>query len=81
MENKKIYIWTIILSLLLLIPAAIWENRILTILSGIGCSGIAAAIMAIFLEMTSLKKESVRKAKTRSIYFRTLNLNYSRLCA
>ena len=72
MENKNIYLWTIILSLLLLIPASIWENRILTILSGIGCSGIAAAIMAIFLEMASLKKESMRKAKTRSIYFRTL---------
>ena len=70
--NKKIYIGTIAISLLLLIPACIWDCNILTILSGIGCSGIAAAIMAIFLDMASLKKENERKAKTRSIYFRGL---------
>lgn len=70
--NKKIYIWTIVISLLLLIPACIWDCNILTILSGIGCSGIAAAIMAIFLDMASLKKENERKAKTRAIYFREL---------
>ena len=56
--NKKIYIWTIVISLLLLIPACIWNCNIMTILSGIGCSGIAAAIMAIFLDMASLKREN-----------------------
>ena len=70
--NKKIYFFTIAISLLLLIPACIWKCNILTILSGIGCSGIASAIMAIFLDMASLKKENERKAKTRSIYFREL---------
>lgn len=70
--NKKIYIWTIVISLLLLIPACIGDCDILTILSGIGCSGIAAAIMAIFLDMASLKRENERKAKTRTIYFREL---------
>lgn len=70
--NKKIYIWTIVISLLLLIPACIWDCDILTILSGIGCSGIAAAIMAIFLDMASLKRENERKAKTRTIYFSEL---------
>lgn len=70
--NKKIYIWTIVISLLLLIPACIWNCNIMTILSGIGCSGIAAAIMAIFLDMASLKRENERKAKTRAIYFREL---------
>lgn len=70
--NKKIYIWTIVISLLLLIPACIWNCTIMTILSGIGCSGIAAAIMAIFLDMASLKRENERKAKTRAIYFREL---------
>jgi hypothetical protein len=54
--SKKIYIWTIVISLLLLIPACIWDYNILTILSGIGCSGIAAAIMAIFLDLATLKK-------------------------
>ena len=70
--NKKIYIWTIFISLFLLIPACIWDYSILTILSGIGCSGIAAAIMAIFLDAASLKKESERKVRTRTIYFRGL---------
>ena len=70
--KKKIYIWTIVISLLLLIPACIWNCNIMTILSGIGCSGIAAAIMAIFLDMASLKRENERKAKTRAIYFREL---------
>lgn len=60
------------ISLLLLIPACIWDCDILTILSGIGCSGIAAAIMAIFLDMASLKRENERKAKTRTIYFSEL---------
>lgn len=68
--NKKIYIWTIIISLLLLIPACIWDHNILTIISGIGCSGIAAAIMAVFLESAALKKEKERKIKARAIYFR-----------
>lgn len=70
--NKKVYIWTIAISFLLMIPACIWNCNVLTVLSGIGCSGIAAAIMAIFLEMTSLKKENERKVKTRTIYFREL---------
>lgn len=70
--NKKIYIGTIIISILLLIPTCIWECTALTILSGIGCSGIAAAIMAIFLDAAALKKESERKIKARAIYFREL---------
>ena len=70
--NKKIYIWTIVTSLLLLIPACIWDCSILTILSGIGCSGIAAAIMAIFLDSADLKRENERKVKARAIYFREL---------
>lgn len=70
--NKKIYTWTIILSILFLVPACIWEHAVLSILSGIGCSGIAAAIMAIFLDSASLKKENERKIKARAIYFREL---------
>lgn len=70
--NKKVYIWTIVISFLLFIPACIWNCNILTVLSGIGCSGIAAAIMAIFLDMASLKKENDRKVKARAIYFREL---------
>ncbi len=70
--NKKIYIGSIVVSILLLIPACIWQSTILTVLSGIGCSGIAAAIMAIFLDSAALKKENERKSKARAIYFREL---------
>lgn len=70
--NKKIYIWTIVISLLLLIPACIWEFTPLTILSGVGCSGIAAAIMAIFLDSAAQKREEKRKTKAKAIYFREL---------
>ena len=70
--NKKIYIWTIVISLLLLIPACIWEFTPLTILSGVGCSGIAAAIMAIFLDSAAKKREDERKTNARAIYFREL---------
>jgi hypothetical protein len=44
----------------------------LTILSGVGCSGIAAAIMAIFLDTATLKRENEKKAQARAIYFREL---------
>lgn len=70
--NKKIYIGSIVVSILLLIPACIWRSTILTVLSGIGYSGIAAAIMAIFLDSAALKKENERKSKARAIYFREL---------
>ena len=59
--NKKIYIGSIVVSILLLIPACIWRSTILTVLSGIGCSGIAAAIMAIFLDSAALKKENPKQ--------------------
>lgn len=70
--NKKIYCWTIITSFLLLLPACFCNHPVFTIFSGVGCSGIAAAIMAIFLEWAAIKNEKERKAKTRSIYFKEL---------
>ena len=57
MKDFKIYIITIIVSVLLLIPALICENPVLNTFSSIGCSGIAAAIMAIFLEKANTKRE------------------------
>ena len=70
--SKKIYIGTIIISILILIPACICENVVFTIFSNIGCSGIAAAIMAIFLDNAAQKKENERKIKARAIYFKEL---------
>jgi len=42
-------------------------------LSGIGCSGIAASIMAIYIERNSEKKEELRLAKARTLYFKSIN--------
>lgn len=70
--NKEIYIGTIAVSILLLIPVCIRKSTILTVLSGIGCSGITAAIMAIFFDDASIKKENKRKARVRAIYFKDL---------
>lgn len=71
--NKSIYGWTIVLSILFILPACFNNDPVFTILSSIGCSGLAAAIMAIFLEDASIKKENEKKAKARAIYFRELN--------
>ena len=70
MKNSRIYIGTIIVSLGLIlfsfIPHGwkIWEN----ILVSIGCSGIAAAVMAIFLEMHDERKEEKRRKELRQTF-------------
>ena len=71
--NKKIYFWTIAISILLLIPYCNWDHSFLSIISSIGCSGIAAAIMAIFLETAAENRERERNAKARSIFFKGLS--------
>ncbi len=70
--NTKIYVGTIIISLMLIMPVYVYDCVITTVLSSIGCSGIAAAIMAIFLEISAKKREKVQKDKSKSIYFQEL---------
>lgn len=70
--NKKIYIITIIISTCLIIPSCIScmeSYKIVSLFSGIGCSGIAAAVMAIFLESAALKREQAQKQKSKNRYF------------
>lgn len=73
MENKKLYIIISIISLILMIPSCIWDCSVLNMFSGIGCSGIAASIMAIYIERNSEKKEEIRLAKARTLYFKSIN--------
>ena len=73
MENKKLYVVISIISLILMIPSCIWECSVFNMFSGIGCSGIAASIMAIYIERNSEKKEELRLAKARSLYFKSIN--------
>lgn len=70
--NTKIYVWTIIISVALLILSCFWSTPIFTLLSGIGCSGLAAAIMAIFLESADAKRVVEKKARTRTAYFEAI---------
>lgn len=73
MENKRLYIVISIISLILMIPSCIWQLGILNVLSGIGCSGIAASIMAIYIERNAEKKEKLRLVNARALYFNSIN--------
>ena len=70
MKHEKIYIITIEISIGLIffsfLPYGwkVWEN----ILVSIGCSGITAAIMAIFLELYDEKKERIRRKQLRQAF-------------
>lgn len=73
MENKKIYLTTSVISLVLMIPGCIWSHCVLNMISSIGCSGIAASIMALYIEQNSEKKEKLRLADAKNLYFKELN--------
>lgn len=73
MENKKLYIIISIISLILMIPGCIWNCSVLNMFSSIGCSGIAASIMAIYIDRNSERKEELRLAKARTLYFKSIN--------
>lgn len=72
MRDLRIYVITIIISVLFLVPALICECPVFDTLSSIGCSGIAAAVMAIFLERANAKRECERTAMAKSLYFKQL---------
>lgn len=70
-KDLKINAVTIIVSLLLLLPSLFCKaSPFLNILSGMGCSGIAAAVMAIFLDMANTRRESQRQQRTKTLYFK-----------
>ena len=78
MKNLKIYIITILCSMLLFIPSLLCECSYSNLLplqdvfSGIGCSGIAAAIMAFFLECSNNRREQEKLKKAKSLYFKQI---------
>lgn len=71
--NKKIYICTIVVSLVLMLPACFFNCGIVSLLSGVGCSGFAAAIMAIFLDSASYKREQKRQQNAKTLFFKNIN--------
>ena len=72
MRDLGIYVIAIIISALFLVPSLICKCPVFDTLSGIGCSGIAAAVMAIFLERANAKRECERTAMAKSLYFKQL---------
>lgn len=78
MKNLKIYIITILGSMLLFVPSLVCEcshsnlQPLYNVFSGIGCSGIAAAIMAIFLDYSNNRREQEKLKKAKSLYFKQI---------
>ena len=74
-ENMCFYIISLAVSFIMVIvslcPGGIEAAG--TFLLSVGCSGIAASIMAIFLERISNKKDRDRKAFYRYIFFNDIN--------
>lgn len=70
---KKVYIWTIIISVAFIVPACFITCPVLSIISSIGCSGIAAAMMAIFLDKVSKENQDAVKRKAKKFYFNELH--------
>lgn len=69
---KIVYIATIIISTFLILLSYRTDCLIDNTINSIGCSGIAAAIMAIFLEKEAKHKEQKEKKKARRLYFSEL---------
>lgn len=78
MKNLKIYFITILVSIPLFIPSLFCKcsysnlQPLYDVFLGIGCSGIAAAIMAIFLEYTNNRREQEKLKKAKSLYFKQI---------
>ena len=70
---KKIYIWTIIISIAFIIPGCIVSYPVLNVLTSIGYSGIAAAIMAIVIEKHTKDQQEAIKKKAKKAYFQELH--------
>lgn len=73
MNYTRIYILICVISLAMMLPSCIQDRSILNTLSGIGCSGLAASIMAIYIESNAKKIEKQKLAKARNLYFKKLN--------
>ena len=81
MNNIRLYVYAIILSVLLIIPSLLLSGPFVTMLSGIGCSGFAAAIMAICLERADNRRSRQRIETARKLYFCRLNNELKMLMA
>lgn len=79
-QNGRVYIITIIISLVLIFLAFIYPacSR-LVVSAGIGCSGLAAAIMAVFIDYINEKKRKEKIKAGRSKYLSEIYSDLRRL--
>ena len=71
-KHHLIYIVTIIISLILTVPFCIWGGDFYNVLSSVGCSGIAASLMAIFIDIRTEKQKQEKLERAKETYFRKL---------
>lgn len=72
--RNYIYLITLLLSLLLIVSAAfIDRSTVPGSMSGIGCSGIAAAIMAFFIDKIDAKNKAIKLERARQQFLAPLN--------
>ena len=79
MNEKNIYFIGLAISVLLIILSIYCCPFCAAILSGVGCSGVAATVMAYFLERASAKRKADRLKNARYVYFQSLNNQISML--
>lgn len=78
MKNLKVYFATMVVSVLFFMPSLLCEcsysgiQSLFGVFSGIGCSGIAAALMAIFLDYSNNRREQEKLKKAKSLYFKQI---------
>lgn len=70
--KKKFYVITLFVSLLFVIPSIWITHPSVTILSNIGCSGLAATIIAICLENIIEKEMRISRDRAKKVYFNDL---------
>lgn len=70
MKNIHIYLLSIIISFTLLIVGYyIADDRMASGFIGIGCSVLAASLMAIFIENAELQREKKRNSRSKQMFF------------
>jgi len=72
MQNRKLYIIISIISIFLMLPSWLWRENFAVLLSNIGYSGIAASIMAIYIERNAEKKEQKKNRKSKTFLFQSI---------
>lgn len=68
--KNRVYTITIFISIMLIVPNFFCNKTIYSILSGVGCSGCAAALMAIFLDLKIDKENDKKIKRAKEAYFK-----------